>query len=58
MSKLTADMDMPVQCSECEEFIELRDSNRCEWCKNMFCDGCIREGVSGENICVKCREHR
>jgi len=51
-------MECPCICPLSEEPVELDDSIECDWCRKLVCKECVASGISGENICVECKEHR
>lgn len=45
------EMDEPVPCEECGEWVELDRTRKCRGCGQLMCRDCLEEGY-----CVNCRE--
>jgi hypothetical protein len=51
MSELDFDeMEMPVPCPCCKEWVELNDTLPCDECDTLVCPSCLNDG-----LCKYCR---
>jgi hypothetical protein len=45
------EMEEPMPCPDCGEWVELQSTRACPLCYEIFCPRCLEEG-----LCVNCRE--